>query len=514
MTPMSTLRLVLGDQLNDSISCLEGCDKARDIIFMCEVADEASYVPHHQKKMVFLFSAMRHFAEYLKQQGFSVDYVTLQDAENTGSFSGELSRAVKRHHCDQVITTFPGEYRVLMMMQSWQSELNIPVEIRPDNRFLCSLERFQDWAKGRKQLRMEYFYREMRQDYQILMQGNQPEGGAWNFDQDNRKPPNTNLDRPKPFMAQPDTITRDVIELIETQFQHHFGDIAPFFFAVTRDDALKSLDLFIKERLVYFGDYQDAMIENDPWMFHSHLSMYLNCGLLLPLECIQAAEEAYKQGSASLSSVEGFIRQILGWREFVRGIYWLKMPDYADVNFLYAKRKLPDFYWTGNTRMNCVKECITDTKKFAYANHIQRLMVLGNFALLTGLDPKLVNEWYLLVYADAYEWVELPNVSGMVLFADGGYLASKPYAAGGNYIKKMSNYCDSCDYKVAKKTGPDACPFNYLYWNFLMSNREKLEKNPRVSMMYRTLDKMSRDKVEEIQDNSKAFLNNLSAVSN
>jgi len=278
---------------------------------------------------------------------------------------------------------------------------------------------------------------------------------------------------------------------------------------VTRADALRALDHFIEHRLSQFGDYQDAMIQGEPWMFHSHISFYLNCGLLLPLECARAAERAFHAGDAPLNAVEGFIRQIIGWREYVRGIYWLKMPEYAQENFLDAVRPLPAFFWTAQTKMNCLRQCVLETKQNAYAHHIQRLMVLGNFALLAGLHPDEVNKWYLLVYADAYEWVELPNVSGMILFADGGYLASKPYAASGAYINKMSNYCKNCSYSVSKKNGPDACPFNYLYWNFYLDNQSKLKGNPRLNHPYATLAKMDDMKRDAIRDDARRFLEDL-----
>jgi deoxyribodipyrimidine photolyase-related protein len=282
------------------------------------------------------------------------------------------------------------------------------------------------------------------------MQDGQPIGVQWNYDTENRKPPKERLTIPPPHISKVDNITQEVISLVYDRFPDHFGNLEPFHFAVTRVDALQVLDEFIKQRLNKFGDYQDAMLEGEPWMYHSHISCYLNCGLLLPIECVQAAEIAYHQGNVPLNAAEGFIRQIIGWREYVRGIYWLKMPAYAEQNFLEAKRELPDFYWTSNTKMNCLRQCVLETKQNAYAHHIQRLMVLGNFALLAGIKPKAVNEWFLIVYADAYQWVELPNVSGMILFSDGGYLASKPYAAGGNYINKMSNYCKNCYYKVTK----------------------------------------------------------------
>ena len=251
------------------------------------------------------------------------------------------------------------------------------------------------------------------------------------------------------------------------------------------------------------------MVQGEPWMYHSHISFYLNCGLLTPLECIQKAEEAYKNGTAPLNSVEGFIRQILGWREYIRGIYWMKMPDYKEENFLEAKRNLPDFFWTGNTQMNCLRQCISETKENAYAHHIQRLMIMGNFSLIAGLSPEEVNEWYLIVYADAYEWVELPNVTGMILFADGGVLASKPYAASGAYVNRMSDYCKGCKYSVTKKNGDKACPFNYLYWNFMIENEDKLKGNPRLNMSYNTLNKMNDEKIQAIKDDSKRFFKNI-----
>ena len=336
---------------------------------------------------------------------------------------------------------------MLESIKSWQKNFNIPVEILADHRFLCATEEFEKWVDNRKQLRMEYFYRVMRLKHNILLDSKkQPLGERWNFDSENRKSPPETLMPPDTFRQIPDDMTLEVIKLVKDRFATHFGDLEPFHYAVTRQQALAAFDKFIKERLAQFGDYQDAMLVDQPWMYHSHIGLYLNCGLLEPLECIRKAEQAYHENHAPLAAVEGFIRQIAGWREYVRGIYWLKMPDYLNVNFLNATLPLPEFYWTANTEMNCLKQCVTDTKKHAYAHHIQRLMVLGNFLLLIGVDPKAVNEWYLLVYADAYEWVELPNVSGMILFADGGYLASKPYAASGNYIKKMSNYCKNCQY--------------------------------------------------------------------
>lgn len=505
-----TLRLILGDQLTHDISALNGADPSHDIILMCEVWDEATYVKHHKKKIAFLFSAMRHFAQELKEKGYNVIYTKLDDDDNSGSFKGEVKRAINNNNIGQIITTFPGEYRVWKDMQSWDDEFNVDVEIRDDDRFLCTPDEFKEWAQDRKQLRMEYFYREMRKKYSILIDDdNKPEGGEWNYDSENRKPPKEGLNVPPTYQANIDDITQECIDLVADKFGNHFGDIEPFYFAVTRDQALYALNKFIDERLDNFGTYQDAMIQGEPWMYHSHLSFYINCGLLTPLECIKKAEKAYQDKKAPLNSVEGFIRQILGWREYIRGIYWMKMPDYAEENFLDAKRTLPDFFWTGNTQMNCMRQCITETKQNAYAHHIQRLMITGNFSLIAGLSPAAVNEWYLIVYADAYEWVEMPNVTGMILFADGGVLASKPYAASGAYVNRMSDYCKSCKYSVTKKNGEKACPFNYLYWNFMIENEDKLKGNPRLNMSYNTLNKMGDEKIQAIKDDSARFFKNI-----
>lgn len=504
------IRLILGDQLSHDMSSLAGINPKEDVILMCEVWDEATYVKHHKKKIAFLFSAMRHFAAELTARGYNVHYVKLEDPQNTHSFKAELARACARHQISRVTVTYPGEYRVWQDMTTWAQDLNINVDIREDTRFLCHMDDFAAWAKDRKSLRMEFFYREMRRKYNILLtsQGD-PEGGEWNYDSENRKFPALKEPIPAPDSFAPDEVTQGVLDLVRQKFPDHFGDLEPFYFAVTRDQALQVLDHFIARRLKNFGDFQDAMLTGEPWMYHSHISFYLNCGLLSPLEVIQKAEQAYRQSAVPLNAAEGFIRQVLGWREYIRGIYWLYMPEYKAENYLGATRKLPSFFWTGDTKMNCLKQCIAETKQNAYAHHIQRLMVLGNFLLLAGVHPDDVNEWYLIVYADAYEWVELPNVSGMILFADGGKLASKPYAAGGAYINKMSDYCRGCQYDVDEKTGAKACPFNYLYWDFFIRHREKLSNNPRVGMSYRTLDKMSPEKVHEIRESARTFLESL-----
>lgn len=506
---MKTLRLILNDQLSHGLSTLQDCDPREDLVLMCELEESFRHVKHHKKKIAFILSAMRHFAAQLEAKGLPLRYIKLDEEGNTGSLRTELARVVKASGVQRIVVTQPSEYHVFKEIQSWEKRWGISVEIDPDERFLCLPESFAGWARGRKKLRMEYFYREMRRQYRVLMRGEDPEGGQWNYDSENRKSPKSGLRIPEPYVNDPDKITREVMALVQARFGDHFGDLEPFYFAVTRAQALDALQLFIKKRLPYFGDYQDAMLQNEPWMYHSQLSFYLNCGLLLPLECIQAAEEAYQKGQAPLNAAEGFIRQLMGWREYVRGIYWLKMPRYVTENFFETKRALPEFYWTAKTQMNCLRQCVQETRQHAYAHHIQRLMVLGNFALIAGIDPAQVNEWFWIVYADAYEWVELPNVSGMILFADGGYLASKPYASGGAYINKMSDYCRHCVYKVSQKSGPSACPFNYLYWDFLVRNREKLQSNPRIAMMYRTYDRMDASKKEALAHDSQRFLERL-----
>jgi deoxyribodipyrimidine photolyase-related protein len=505
----ASLRFVLGDQLTRTVSSLRGLNKQSDVVLMVEVRDEATYVRHHKQKIAFVFSAMRHFAESLRQEGVTVDYVCLDDADNAGSFTGELERAIARHRPEAVFVTEPGEWRVWEMMLDWRERLDVPVHIREDDRFICSRDEFARWAADRKTFRMEFFYREMRRKTGLLMHGDEPEGGAWNYDQENRKslPARTSL--PKRTRFAPDAITREVLALVDRRFGNHFGDLEPFGWAVTREGAVQALDHFIAVCLTGFGDYQDAMKTGEDFLYHSIISPYLNAGLLTAREVADAAVAAYDEGRAPLNAVEGFVRQVIGWREFVRGIYWTRMPSYAATNHLAAKRNLPAFFWTGETGMHCLSECVRTSRQHAYAHHIQRLMVTGNFALLAGIAPEQVEEWYLVVYADAYDWVELPNVHGMVLHADGGLLGSKPYAASGAYIDRMSDYCGHCRYDPKVKSGPDACPFNYLYWNFLIGNEKKLASNPRMAMPYRTLAKMTETRKAEIVAESATFLDGL-----
>jgi deoxyribodipyrimidine photolyase-related protein len=506
---MGALRFILGDQLSRSLSALDRLDPALDTVLMVEVAEETSYVGHHKQKLALILSAMRHFAQGLKDEGVRVDYVALDDPANTGSFGSELMRAVARHKPDAVIVTEPGEWRVWEMMQDWREELGVPLHIFPDTRFLCSRTEFAAWAHGRKSYRMEFFYREMRRRTGLLMEGDEPEGGQWNFDPENRKALPKGVTLPDRDGFSPDETTREVLALVASRFPDNFGDLAPFRWGVTRADALEALESFVAEALPRFGDYQDAMKTGEPFLFHSLISPYLNCGLLEPLEVCRAAEAAWREAMAPLNAVEGFIRQIIGWREYVRGIYWLEMPGYAQTNALSAARKLPWFYWSGETEMNCLAQCVGDTRRHAYAHHIQRLMVTGNFALLAGIAPAQIEEWYLAVYADAYDWVELPNTHGMVMWADGGLLGSKPYAASGAYIDRMSDYCGSCAYDVKAKAGARACPFNYLYWNFLIGNEGKLGRNPRMAMPYRTLAKMTPERRAEIASDAARFLDSL-----
>ncbi|MGF1544277.1 MAG: cryptochrome/photolyase family protein [Parvularculaceae bacterium] len=485
------LILVLGDQLSHGIASLRAGDKSSDVVVMGELRDEASYVDHHKKKLIFIFSAMRHFADELRSKDWRVDYARLDDDAPHASFTDLVGAAVERYGASEVVVVEAGEWRVRREIEGWPDRRDVDVTILDDNRFVCGLDEFNAWADGRKSLRMEYFYREMRRKTGLLMDGDEPVGGRWNYDAENRKPAGSDFSSPEPLKAAPDKTTRDVIKLVEEAFPDRFGDATPFWFAVTRKDARKALKSFVDERLAEFGDFQDAMLTDDKFLNHSLISLYVNAGLLDPLEACEAAAAAYDAGAAPLNAVEGFIRQIIGWREYVRGIYWREGADYVSRNYFGADRPLPDFYWTADTDMACVAAVVSQTREEAYAHHIQRLMVTGTFALIAGLDPHAVHEWYLSVYADAYEWVEAPNVVGMALYADGGVLASKPYAASGAYINRMSDYCKTCSYAVTKKTEDDACPFNALYWDFLVRHRDKLGENGRLSRVYQNWARMS-----------------------
>jgi len=479
---MVRLVLVLGDQLSDHLSALRKADKTRDLVVMAEVAR-------------------------LQDAGWTVAYTRLDDPDNTGSIPGELIRRAAEHDAAGVVYTEPGEWRLISAL----GDMPLKIHSLPDGRFIASHQDFDAWAAGRKQLRMEYFYREMRRKTGLLMDGDAPEGGKWNYDHDNRKPAPDEVDFSGPMRFEPDETVAEVLTLVSDRFADNFGDLKPFWFATDQTQARKHLTYWIKNGLPKFGDFQDAMMMDQKFMYHAIIGLYLNAGLLDPLEACQAAEQAYKNGDAPLNAVEGFIRQIIGWREYVRGIYFREGPDYTQRNILNHSRALPAVYWGADTKMTCMAQAVQQTKQEAYAHHIQRLMVTGNFALLAGIEPHAVHEWYLAVYADAYEWVEAPNTIGMSQFADGGIIASKPYVSSGNYIAKMSDYCKSCAYKVKDKTGPDACPFNLLYWHFLTRHRDHFSNNPRMGQMYATWDRMAEDKRDLIIAEADAWLTRLDA---
>ena len=495
----------MGDQLTEDISSLRELDPGKDVIIMAEVLGEASYVAHHPKKIILIFSAMRSFSDKLRSLGYRVEYSFFDDPQNTQSLSGELIRRAEQFKCSKVTVTQPNEWRVIEDL----SNVPLTVEFKEDNRFISQISEFNNWAEGRKQLRMEYFYRDMRRKTGLLMDGEKPVGGKWNYDQENRKPAPDSVLHTGPKCFSNTEHTKSVIDLVSERFSENFGNIANFNFATTQSQAEEALDHFIDKALPDFGAYQDAMMMDQPFLFHAIISPYLNIGLLKPLDVCKKAEKAFLDGRAPLNSVEGFIRQIIGWREYIRGIYFLQGPNYTQNNHLDHNRPLPSLYWGKESGLNCLDLCVKQTEEFSYAHHIQRLMVTGNFALLTGVSPYEVHEWYLSVYIDAFEWVEAPNTIGMSQFADGGVVASKPYVSSGAYINKMSNYCKSCKFKVAEKVGKDACPFNALYWHFLSRNRDKFQGNPRMAQMYRTWDRMNEDHKNNVIKSADKFLNEL-----
>ncbi len=501
------LILIFGDQLSEGLSALQTAEKARDVVVMAEVMAEGTYVPHHPQKIILVLSAMRKFGQHLQAAGWQVAYTRLDDPGNSHSISGELLRRAAEFGVARVLVTQPGEWRLDAVLR----EMPLDVTILPDDRFICTNPEFAAWADGRKQLRMEYFYRDMRRKTGLLMEGDKPAGGQWNFDHDNRKPATPDLFRAPPPRFAPDAVTEEVAQLVEARFPDHFGKARPFGWATDRAGALIALDHFMAHSLPAFGDYQDAMLVTDPVLSHSLLSPYLNIGLLTPMEICLRAEAEWKAGRAPINSVEGFIRQIIGWREFMRGIYFLEGPDYPQRNMLGHSRSLPPLYWGAATKMNCLSHAVGQTRDMAYAHHIQRLMVTGNFALLAGVDPGQVHEWYLSVYIDAYEWVEAPNTVGMSQFADGGVVGSKPYVSSGAYIDRMSDYCGGCAYSVKEKSGPKACPFNLLYWHFLMRHRDRFQGNPRMGQMYRTWDKMETGHKTRVLADADAFLARMEA---
>nr|WP_246624852.1 cryptochrome/photolyase family protein [Oceanobacter mangrovi] len=502
--------MVLGDQLSSQLASLRVLAKQTDLILLAEVRDEASYVRHHQQKIAFIFSAMRHFACQLQQSGWRVQYHHYDSQSNCQSLLEVVQQAMQQSGASELVLTQCGEYRLQQAMDNqWSAQLGIPVQVYADDRFVCDSTEFGRWAEGKKQLRMEYFYREMRRKTGLLMEGEQPVGSKWNFDAANRQRYDGQPPLPAPLTFQRDEIDREVLTLVKQEFADHPGNLDDFRWGTTRAQARQALEHFLQQRLPYFGDYQDAMSSGADFMFHSLLSPYLNVGLLTALEVCEAAEQAWRSGAAPLNAVEGFIRQIIGWREYVRGIYWRHMPDYAEQNRLGNVRDLPRYYWDGQTGMKCMSEAFRNTFEHAYAHHIQRLMVTGNFALLAGVKPKQICDWYLAVYADAFDWVELPNTLGMVMHADGGYLGSKPYAASGNYIHKMSDYCSGCRYNVKTASDHDSCPFNSLYWHFIMRHKELFQGNHRMSMIYRNLEKQKDDRKQALWDRAEWLLAHL-----
>ncbi len=479
---------------------------------MAEVRDEATYVRHHKQKIALIFAAMRSFALRLEGRGVTVRYVRIDDPANTHSIVGELHRALDDQPFAAVAITECGEWRLAEALAAFAGVAGVPVDIRQDTRFICSHDRFRRWASGKSQLRMEFFYREMRKDTGILLDDGQPVGGQWNYDAENRKKLAKGTRPPGRLRITPDAVAQDAISDVARLFPDHFGDLDGFGWPTTAEQAEEVLADFLANVLPGFGDWQDAMANGEPWMWHSLISTSINLGLLDPLDVCRRAEAEYRAGRAPLNAVEGFIRQILGWREFVRGIYWLKMPEYRERNFLDADRTLPWFFWSGKTDMACVADTVATTKRNAYAHHIQRLMVTGNLAMLLGVHPDEVDDWYLVVYADAYEWVEMPNTRGMATFADGGIVGSKPYAASGAYIDRMSDYCAGCRYDVKAKAGEGACPFNRLYWGFLERNRARLRDNVRLAMPYRTLENFGPEKRKALLAEADATREALGAV--
>jgi deoxyribodipyrimidine photolyase-related protein len=502
------LVLILGDQLDLQSSALRDFNPQADEIIMIESANEAQYVWSHKAKIALFLSAMRHFAEKVKGLGYPLTYIQ----NSPSSIAQALKEHILKNNATHLVCVEPGEWRLKQAIESLVNELGIELEMREDEHFYCTRQEFVEWAANKKELRLEYFYRLMRKTHNILLDkdGN-PEGGQWNFDQDNRKPyPKKGpgiIDAPAAFEC--DAITTEVLDFVEKTYPEHPGSLASFNWPVTREQAVEALSYFVEYRLRNFGVYQDAMWTDTPFGWHSILSSALNLKLLNPREVIEAVLDAWKKYSLDLSTIEGFIRQILGWREFVRGMYYLDMPKMAQDNYYEHQNALPKWYWTGKTQMSCMKDAIGQTLQYGYAHHIQRLMVTGNFALLAEILPQEVCEWYLAIYVDAIEWVELPNTAGMALFANGGRFTSKPYIASGAYIKRMSNYCSSCKYKPEVRYGEDACPMTTLYWNFLIKHRDQFEASPRTRLMTANLKRISDADQQEITLHAKHILKHL-----
>jgi deoxyribodipyrimidine photolyase-related protein len=513
---MRSLVIVLGDQLDLDAAAFDGFDAARDAVFMAEVAEESTHVWSGQPRIALFLAAMRHFAVALREAGRPLDYTALDDGAAT--LAEALRAALARHRPQQLVMTAPGDWRVYQSIKAVAAEHGLPLDVREDRHFYATVREFAAHAKGRKQLRLEYFYRELRRRHRVLMDGpggEEPCGGQWNFDADNRE----SFGRegpgplPQPARFEPDAITREVLALVQRRFAGHPGALAHFAWPVTRAQALQALQRFIDERLPLFGRFEDALWPGEPVLYHSQLSAALNLKLLNPREVVQAAQAAYRSGHAPLASAEGFIRQILGWREFVRGIYWTQMPGYLERNALAAQEPLPAFYWSGDTDLACLRDALKQTLELGYAHHIQRLMVTGLFTLMLGVHPKHVHEWYLAVYVDAVEWVELPNTLGMSQHGDGGLMASKPYIASGKYIQRMSggSHCRSCRYDPAERTGDTACPYTLLYWDFLLRHEPMLLANPRTALQAKNVARLPPAEREAITRQADALRHTLAA---
>jgi deoxyribodipyrimidine photolyase-related protein len=487
---------VLGDQLWSGQSALESCDRPEKVIFI-ESLNHGQELPYHLQKLVLVWSAMRHFAQELRETGWDVTYKTSVD------FKTPLLDWIEQHQITELRVMAPTDRPFADLIQ----QLNLPcnVTLTPSNRFIWQDQDFLDWAKSRKRLIMEDFYREGRRRFNVLMVGDQPISGRWNFDKENRKPPKGKLDLPEAIWFEPDATTQEVIDWIkqspELKESQKYWVIEPFRWGVTRKQALQVLDFFIQTRLSAFGPYQDAMITGEQTLWHAMLSPYLNIGLLHPLEVLEAAEKAFYQNQEvwELNSIEGFVRQILGWREYMHGIYLHMGEDYPNRNFFNHNQPLPAFYWTGETKMNCLHQVVNQVKEIGYAHHIQRLMVLNNFALIAGVFPQEIQDWFHTAFIDGYDWVMQTNVIGMGQFADGGMMASKPYAASANYINNMSDYCKKCHYDRRDRIGENACPFNFFYWDFLDRHHDKLKHNNRMGQILFNLTKLSDEERELIR---------------
>ena len=511
---MKILNIILGDQLDPNSAVFEGETDAEHHFWMAEVTCETTRIRSHKIRTGYFISAMRHFRDTLKDRGHSLIYRTFDETGDTPDFRSALEKDLPRIAPDKLRMVPPGEYGLYLTFTDIAARQGLELEWLPDRHFLTSPRAFRAYAKGRKQLRMEYFYREMRKQSGLLLDADgNPEGGKWNYDAANRSAfPISGPDPlPRHKRFPPDALTRGVLEEIDRRFPDHPGDPATFDWPVTPAQALEALEDFIEHRLPLFGKYQDAIWTGEPFLYHARLSCALNVKLIDPLTVCKAVEAAWRADPVRipLEAAEGFIRQIIGWREYVRGIYWLKMPGYLDKNELSATRDLPGFYWTGETDMACMRDALNQTLTYGYAHHIQRLMVTGLFSLLLGVDPRQIHEWYLAVYLDAVEWVELPNTLGMSQYADGGIMASKPYAATGKYIRRMSNACAGCRYNPATRTGEDACPFTTLYWDFLDRHRDTLAANPRMSLQVRNLERISETEQEAIRQQARHLIQTL-----